>query len=114
MIVDLNLNPRPFSAIVNGTKTIEVRAGKPQSAITVDDTIRFTNIENKNVVLCRVLNVTKYSTVRDLLEKCGVDKTLSSGKNLEDGIVSIESIPGYTERIQQYGVYAIEVAILVE
>lgn len=45
----------------------------------------------------------------DLLINEGTDVTLSSGKNLQDGIKSIESIPGYKENIMNNGVYAIHI-----
>jgi len=49
------------------------------------------------------------SSVKNLLMTEGLNRTLSSGKNLEDGIRSIESISDYKEQIAKNGVFAIEV-----
>lgn len=41
----------------------------------------------------------------------GIVGVLSSEGNIDDGIISIESIPGYKDIIDKYGVYAIKLIV---
>lgn len=106
----LNLLERPFEAIKNGTKTVEVRANKEGSQVInmiPGDTLIFKKCGTNETLSCTIKRITLYNSVRELLTTEGVSHTLSSGKNLEDGIKSIESIPGYKEVIDTNGVFAI-------
>ena len=71
------------------------------------DIIVFNKIGNDQKLQCIVTKITLYSSVKELLLAEGIDQTLSSGKNLEDGIKSIESISNYKEQIVKNGVLAI-------
>ncbi len=98
------LRSRPFNAIKNGTKTVEVRANKKvrrldYSKIFVGDQIVFINQETGETVKCLVEKVTLYSNVRELLMAEVVENTLSSGGDLESGIKSIEVITDYKKVI---------------
>lgn len=111
-IFDLNLNDRAFEAIKSGTKKVEIRANKTGTNVSKmkeNDIIIFTKQSNDEKIKCLVEKIKLYSCVRNLLINEGTDRTLSSGKNLEDGIISIESIPGYKEAISVNGVYAITI-----
>lgn len=108
------LRSRPFNAIKNGTKTIEVRANKKvgcldYAKISVADEIVFINQETGKTVKCIVERVTLYNDVRTLLTKEGVENTLSSGGDLESGIRSIESITDYKKVIAKKGVFAYKI-----
>ena len=109
-MVDMKLNERAFDAMLAGTKTIEIRAhSKKVSEVEVGDIIVFTSVEKKRTLEVTVVRVEHYTSVRELLETEGVKKTLSSTNDLEEGIIRIQSIPGYAKRITEGGVYAIEV-----
>lgn len=114
----LNLQERPFEAIKNRTKKIEVRANKNETSvnsinkINIGDTIIFTRNGTNEKIQCSVTRIVLYPDVRSLLLAEGTEQTLSSGKNLEDGIKSIESISDYKEQIAKNGVFAI--ALLYE
>lgn len=108
------LNDRPWQAIKRGTKSIEVRANGAysdfdHSVIKPDDTIRFLNNHTRDNIEVRVVAIRHYPTVRQLLENEGTKRTLSSGKDLEGGIASINSITGYAEAAEKNGVFAIEI-----
>ena len=98
-----NLNERPFNAILNGTKTVEIRANKKVyvgSSINViepGDTIVFTKVGSNQKLRCVVERKTLYSSVRELLESEGTEYTLSSTNDIEQGITSVESISNYKE-----------------
>jgi ASC-1-like (ASCH) protein len=108
-----NLKNRPFEAIKKGVKRVEVRANKninqqnSENNIKEGDVIVFTN-ELGEKINCIVERITLYKTTRELLEKEGTAQTLSSGKNLEEGVISIESISNYKELIEKNGVFAIK------
>lgn len=108
------LDDRPFRAIVKGMKTVEIRANKNNSGefnsvndIKPGDMICFTNTKTAEQFSCIVERITLYDSVRRLLEAEGVEKTLTSTINLEEGIKSIESFPGYKDLIAKNGVFAI-------
>jgi ASC-1-like (ASCH) protein len=87
-------------AIKRGSKKVEVRANKNKSSVAkmeAGDVIVFTKIGTSEQLRCQIERITLYSTVRDLLLTEGIEPTLSSGKSLEDGITSIESISGYKQ-----------------
>ena len=111
----LDLNPRPFEAIKNGTKKIEGRvpidADKniPFNKIKKGDTIIFTNNSNKDIIKVRVLAIKHYSNFKGMLESEGTKRVLSSKGDIKKGIKSYESISGYKEGVKKHGVYAIEI-----
>jgi len=96
--VRLRLHPRPFLAIREGRKTVEVRADKnptgPQALgrLAAGDALVFTNTQTGETPTCRVQRVTHYRDVRALLLAEGVASTLSFTADLEDGVRSIECI----------------------
>ncbi len=68
MIVTMKLQPKPFEAIKNGTKTIEMRLwDEKRKHITVGDTIEFVNMADaKQIVLTKVVGVHVYPTFKEL------------------------------------------------
>lgn len=114
MNYDLNLNDRPFQAIKAGTKKIEGRTQKDENDDRYDkmvsgDTLTFTNNVTGEKMTCKILSVSKYPDTRLMLEAEGTKNVLSSGGNIEEGIISYNSIEGYKERIKKFGIYAIGV-----
>jgi ASC-1-like (ASCH) protein len=111
------IKDRPFNAIKNKTKNIEVRANRKvgkldYSKIVTTDLIVFINQETRAQISCIVENVNHYNDVRTLLTTEGVTNTLSSGGNIEEGIKSIEAIANYKAIIKKNGVFAIKVALI--
>lgn len=109
-----NLNERPFEAIKNGSKKIEIRANKKEisensiNLMQEGDKIIFTKLHSDEKISCVIERITLYNSTRELLEKEGTKCTLSSTDDLEEGIRSIESIGDYKELIAKNGVFAIE------
>lgn len=68
MFVSMKLQPKPFEAIKNGTKTIEMRLwDEKRKHITVGDTIEFVNMaEPKQIILTKVVGVHVYPTFKEL------------------------------------------------
>ena len=114
MNYDLSLNDRPFRAIKAGTKKIEGRTPRDEKdhryeEMKPGDTLTFTNNVTGEQMVCTVLSVAHYPNTRAMLEAEGTKNVLSSGGNIEAGIESYNSLEGYKERIEKYGLYAIGV-----
>lgn len=110
-----NLNERPFNAIENGQKTIEIRANKNVfsensiNLINKGDFIIFKKVGSDEKIKCVVEKKTLYKTIRKLLENEGTKHSLSSTNNIEEGIKSVGSIGDYKELIAKNGVFAIKI-----
>ena len=72
------------------------------------DIIIFTKENTNEKLKCTIEKISLYRTVRELLLKEGVEQTLSSTNDIEEGIKSIESIDNYKEYIRKNGVFAIK------
>lgn len=110
-----NLNERPFNAIKNGQKTVEIRAnenifsGNSVNLIREGDFIIFKKVGSDDKIKCIVERKTLYKSVRELLDTEGTQHALSSTNNIEEGIKSVESIGNYKELIAKNGVFAIKI-----
>lgn len=109
-----NLYERPFNAIMDGQKNIEIRAnknvfsGNSVNLIEKGDFIIFKKVGSEDKIKCVVERKTIYKSVRELLESEGTEHVLSSTNNIEEGIKSVESIDNYKELIAKNGVFAIK------
>ncbi|MBI5391000.1 ASCH domain-containing protein [Candidatus Woesearchaeota archaeon] len=110
------LHERPFNAIKEGKKTVEIRANKNEftgnsvNLIEEGDTIIFRKMDSDEQLWCTVERKTLYKSVRELLEAEGIEHSLSSTTDLDEGIRSVESIGQYKELISKNGVFAIKLA----
>ena len=109
----LDIDDRPFRAIVAGTKRVEGRTPTehdktPYSTFEVGDLITFVNNTSGETLKVRVIFVHHYPGVREMLIKEGVNNVLSSSpKTVDHGIKSYNSLTGYKEGIKKNGIYAI-------
>ena len=110
----LNLNDRAFKAIINKTKTIEIRANTKNhnySNLKKDDIIEFTNSKN-NKIICKVKEINHYDTVEELLTLEGTRYTTSSTNDFKMAVERINNLSGYKEEIAKSGIYAIHIEYL--
>ena len=112
----IGLLDRPFKAIKERRKIIEVRTNTPRipfdfKVIKIGDFIKFINENTGEELLVRVKRIAKYSDIRSLLETETPSKVLSSGGDIEQGIVSINSISQYKEMILLNGLLAFEIEL---
>lgn len=113
----IDLNDRPFNAIKNKTKTVEIRTNTPYIPfdffkIKPLDKIQFVNNTSGETALVKVIRINKYDSVRELLEAEGTLNALSSGGNIEQGIVSVSNLTGYKESIPKSGILGIKVEVI--
>lgn len=111
-------NDRPFKAIQAGTKTIEGRTftkydNTPYNKMKKGDIITLTNNETREKMKLKVKFVHHYHDVRAMLQNEGPYNVLSSEpKTIEHGIESYNSLKGYRDGIQKYGIYAVCIELL--
>jgi len=109
----LGLNNRPFVAITNGKKRIEIRTNIEQidfdfNQCKPDDCVVFINESTGEKTKKKIKRIIRYRGVEELFNNEDVEKILSSGKNAQEGINSILELEGYREGIKKNGVWAIE------
>lgn len=108
----MKLNPEPFMAIKNGTKTIEMRLyDLKRQLICKGDIIEFVNTQNKNdkiKVIVKALHT--YKSFDELYEK--FDK-ISLGYRAYESALPSDMLKYYSkDEIAEYGVVGIEVEML--
>ena len=114
----LDINDRPFKAILAGTKKVEGRTPTsfdktPYTKLRPGDLIRFINNVSSESLETKIRFVHHYPNVKEMLEKEGVENVLSSEpKTVEHGIKSYNSLKGYQEGIKKNGIYAIGLKLL--
>jgi len=117
MNYSLGLPERPFRAIQNGTKKIEVRVPTKEKTLpgkniygqmNTGDTITFTNEDTGEVMVADILFVHHYSDVKSMLAAEDVENVLSSEpKTIEAGIKAYYKLADYKKNIPLFGIYAI-------
>lgn len=115
---ELDINNRAFKAIKAKTKKVEIRVTKinnefDYSILKKDDIIILRNDDGESQK-CKIIKVNWYQTIEELLTIEGTEYTLSSTNDFNEGVKSINSIPGYTAGMKKNGVYAIHLEPVVE
>ena len=109
----LNLRPRPFSMIADGTKTIELRLlDEKRKLIEVGDTLIFTNTADASCTLrCKVNALHIFANFTELYNSLPLDKCGYLPSELPTA--SPEDMDEYysLEKQKQYGVVGIELEL---
>ena len=110
----LGLWDRPFKALQDGSKQIEIRTNTEQipfdfNLINKGHRIQFINEMSGKKLLTKVISVTKYKSARLLLEDVGLGHSSSNPLNIDEGVKAIESHTGYKEGIKKNGLFAIKI-----
>ena len=111
MLHQLNLCHEPFIAITKGNKRIEMRLfDEKKSLIQIGDILEFTDLESKEKVKCRVINVKTYPSFVELYQDN--DKVLLGYE--KDDIASPDDMLKYysKERQAKYLAMAIYIEII--
>ncbi len=119
MRYELTLNDRAWNAIKVGSKRVEIRVDTLDSnfshkLINSGDTLIFESLSSGLIIECEVLKNVWYKSIEELLTVEGTEYTLSSTNDFDKGVLSINSIPGYTDGIAKNGVYAIHLSFKKE
>ncbi len=110
MIHRMKLQSSPYEKIKEQSKTIEMRlCDEKRKLIQIGDTIEFVNIEDNEVIHCRVINIYKYPSFDELYKHH--DK-ISIGYEENEEAVPNDMLMYYTkENITKYGVLGIEIKV---
>ena len=111
---NMKLQTKPFEAIANGSKTIELRLfDEKRQQVRAGDEIEFTELsESKRKVLTKVVALHHFPSFKELynalsLDKCGYSKSEINNASPEDMDVYYP-----IEEQKQYGVIGIEIALV--
>ncbi len=109
---ELHLHPRPFKAIVNGEKTIECRLlDEKRQTIAIDDTLEFTNRDDKSTIEVRVKGLLKHKSFRELFNDNDLSKFGSDMKTVDE--LDLIMLDYYSLKEQfKYGVLGIEFEVI--
>ena len=112
MTVDFLLNPRAFQAMLNGTKTTEVRVSTKEEPFAYEtlqpgDILRFENTDTGEKLTVRLLSTQHYPDAEALLASEDITVTMSSTNDPVLGAERLRSFPGYREGMIQNGVWAL-------
>ena len=109
----LNLRPRPFSMIADGTKTIELRLlDEKRKRISVGDTLIFANTDDTACTIeCKVKALYTFKNFTQLYRSLPLDKCGYLPRELPTA--SPEDMDEYysLEKQKQYGVVGIELEL---
>ena len=115
----LGLWERPFNAIKNRQKSIEVRTNTAQipfnfNLVKVGDAINFVNEQTGEILFTKVNNVSKYGSAREYLEEVGFSNLSSKPTTMKEAISAIECHTGYKEGIKKHGLFAFGISLINE
>lgn len=114
MTYTMKLNPKPFSLIESGMKTIELRLfDEKRKEITVGDTILFTNTQDENKqITCTVKKLHIFKSFEELYQALPLQK-FGYLQN-EIATASAKDMEEYYSKEQQscYGVVGIEIQLI--
>ena len=109
MIHKMKLVDFAFEAIKNGEKDIEVRLNdKKRKFINIGDIIEFTNIDNNEKILVKVVNLYHYDTFLELFNNFD-NKRL--GLKEDDDASIMDKFYSRDEQ-EKYGVLGIEIKLI--
>ncbi len=111
MIHQMKLRDNPFQRIKSGKKTIEIRLyDEKRRKIKENDYIEFTNLEDGEVIIVKVIKLHLFKTFKELFEKFD-NSYLGHDKN--DKIDYKRMYDYYTEEEEkELGVVGIEIKII--
>lgn len=111
MLHEMKLKAAPFASIKSGAKDIEMRLNdEKRQAVRVGDTVRFTNTQTGETLLCVVLARHEYPTFAGLY--AAFEKTRLG--YMESETAKPEDMAQYyaKDEIEKYGVVGLQIKIL--
>ncbi|RJQ17022.1 hypothetical protein C4573_03100 [Candidatus Woesearchaeota archaeon] len=115
-----------YDAISSGEKTIEGRVSDPEKpsknykTMSIGDIGVFRAVDehykllNMSALRFSIDAIRHYGTVEAMLECEGLQNVLPGVPSIADGVAVYHAFPGYLERIQKFGIYAIEIGKKIE
>ena len=113
MIHYMNLASEPFEQIKSGAKTIELRLyDEKRQAVSVGDTIIFTNLADNSQITARVLKLHIFNDFKELYDHLPLSKCGYAGHELDTA--SPDDMLAYypTEKQKKYKAVGIEIELI--
>jgi ASC-1-like (ASCH) protein len=107
MNYELKLHRKYFELIKQGMKTYEGRLGNKQSEISQGILIDFINTETQKRLTRKVVSVELFPDFEAMLQG-RVKSFLPDCSSLAEGVAVYHSIPGYQEKVTEFGALAIQ------
>lgn len=109
----MNLNPEPFLMIKSGEKTIELRLNdEKRRRIKSGDLIEFQNTDTGEKLKCKVVEIYKYNSFRELYKSLPLIKCGYTEKDIDTAKPEDMDFYYSPERQEKYGVLGIELELL--
>ncbi len=109
----MNLCSEPFNSIKNKEKIYELRLLDPKrQKVKVGDTITFTNLDNKETLSVKVVDLHKFSSFEELYNTLPLDKCGYNVSNINNATPKDMEKYYSKEKQSQYGVVGIEISLL--
>ena len=90
----MNLSEPHFTDVVSGTKIYEIRIhDSKRRKIFLDDFITFTNLDQKNQVKCKVVEIILGDSFKEIIEYCKLENVVPNMKTVHEAIKLYENIP---------------------
>lgn len=107
---NMNLRHDPFRAIQSGRKTIEMRLyDEKRARIQNGDTIRFTDVDTGETIVCTVIELYRYPSFEVLYER---HPKTELGYGADEAADPCDMLLYYPrDEIERYGVVGIRIAV---
>ena len=90
----MNLSEPHFTDVVSGAKIYEIRIhDSKRRKIFLDDFITFTNLDQKNQVKCKVVEIILGDSFKEIIEYCKLENVVPNMKTVNEAIKLYENIP---------------------
>jgi ASC-1-like (ASCH) protein len=112
-MISLSLRKEYFDGIKTGLKTVEGRLNNQKFiGLKSEDLINFTLVDSDEFIKCKIKEINRYLTFKEMLETEGVQNMLPGIESLEKAIQIYESFPSYKEKVKEIGALAIKIELL--
>lgn len=110
---ELNIQPKYYNYILNGTKRIELRLyDEKRSKININDVIKFTNSEDQTMSFnAKVIGLLRYSSFQDLFKDFSIE--ILSDKSMDkEELLSVLGEFYTLEKQNEFGVIGIKIKLI--
>jgi len=109
-MIILSLRPIYFDFIKSGKKTIEGRINSDKfKDLKIGDKLIFTTDHTSEQLICVVKDFKTYPDFHSMLESEGIQNCLPGITDLQEAVNIYENLPGYKEKVKQFGALAIRI-----
>ena len=111
--IKINLYKKYLEQIKTGQKTVEgrVNTNKYRNIQSNDTIIFFEKDSPTTKAVCKIIKINHYKNFKDMLINEGIENMLPGIKSLDEAINIYNNLPGYKEKVKEYGAIAIQLKL---